>query len=102
MILNLLNNALDAMLERPTRRLGVQIDVEDEQCVMRISDSGGGIAEANLGRVFEPFFTTKPVGEGLGLGLAISYGIVRDLGGNLEAANSATGAVFTLRLPKHE
>ncbi len=101
-ILNLLNNALDAMLERPTRRLGVQIDVEDEQCVMRISDSGGGIAEANLGRVFEPFFTTKPVGEGLGLGLAISYGIVRDLGGNLEAANSATGAVFTLRLPKHE
>ncbi|SHL47638.1 sensor histidine kinase [Phytopseudomonas punonensis] len=101
-ILNLLNNALDAMLDRPTRRLGVQIDVEDEQCVMRISDSGGGISEANLGRVFEPFFTTKPVGEGLGLGLAISYGIVRDLGGNLEAANSATGAVFTLRLPKHE
>ena len=42
------------------------------------------------------------MGEGLGLGLAISYGIVRDLGGNLEAANSATGAVFTLRLPKHE
>lgn len=101
-ILNLLNNALDAMLDRATRRLGVQIDVEDEQCVMWISDSGGGIAEANLGRVFEPFFTTKPVGEGLGLGLAISYGIVRDLGGNLEAANSATGAVFTLRLPKHE
>ena len=101
-ILNLLNNALDAMLDSPARRLGVQIDVEDEQCVMRISDSGGGIAEANLGRVFEPFFTTKPVGEGLGLGLAISYGIVRDLGGNLEAANSATGAVFTLRLPKHE
>ena len=99
-ILNLLNNALDAMLDSPVRRLGVLIEVQGAQCVMRISDSGDGIAEANLGHVFEPFFTTKPVGEGLGLGLAISYGIVRDLGGNLEAANAATGAVFTLRLPK--
>ncbi|NQD80195.1 sensor histidine kinase, partial [Pseudomonas sp. CrR14] len=99
-ILNLLNNALDAMLDSPVRQLGVLIEVQGAQCVMRISDSGDGIAEANLGHVFEPFFTTKPVGEGLGLGLAISYGIVRDLGGNLEAANAATGAVFTLRLPK--
>jgi two-component system C4-dicarboxylate transport sensor histidine kinase DctB len=46
-----------------------------------VLDSGGGIAEADLAKVFDPFFTTKPVGEGLGLGLAVSYGIVHDAGG---------------------
>ena len=49
--------------------------------------------------MFEPFFTTKPVGQGLGLGLAVSYGIVRDLGGSLQASNGERGALFTLRLP---
>ncbi|MDD1506096.1 sensor histidine kinase [Pseudomonas sp. CNPSo 3701] len=98
-ILNLLNNALDAMLESPQRLLEVRIDVQDGQCVLQIRDSGGGIAPEHLGSVFEPFFTTKPVGDGLGLGLAISYGIVRDLGGSLEAGNHDAGAVFTLRLP---
>ncbi|TBU92069.1 sensor histidine kinase [Phytopseudomonas dryadis] len=99
-LLNLLNNALDAMLDSPTRVLGVLIEVQGDSCLLRVSDSGGGIPEEHLAHVFEPFFTTKPVGEGLGLGLAISYGIVRDLGGSLEAANGANGAVFTLRLPR--
>ncbi|MOA65043.1 Sensor protein ZraS [compost metagenome] len=49
--------------------------------------------------MFEPFFTTKPVGEGLGLGLAVSYGIVRELGGQLEVDNDRDGALFRLRLP---
>ncbi|VXD04653.1 Two-component system, NtrC family, C4-dicarboxylate transport sensor histidine kinase DctB [Pseudomonas sp. 8Z] len=98
-ILNLLHNALDAMVERDTRVLLVRIARDCDDCVLSVEDSGGGIAEQALGRVFEPFFTTKPVGQGLGLGLAVSYGIVRDLGGSLEADNSELGAVFTLRLP---
>ena len=98
-ILNLLNNALDAMQDSPERHLDILIDSQDGQCLLQIGDSGGGIAEQHLAAVFEPFFTTKPVGEGLGLGLAISYGIVRDLGGSLEAHNGARGAIFTLRLP---
>ncbi|TBU75525.1 sensor histidine kinase [Phytopseudomonas daroniae] len=99
-ILNLLNNALDAMLDSPQRVLGVVIELQGDSCLLQVSDSGGGILEEHLGSVFEPFFTTKPVGEGLGLGLAISYGIVRDLGGNLEVRNGREGAVFTLRLQR--
>ena len=49
--------------------------------------------------VFDPFFTTKPVGDGLGLGLAVSYAIVHELGGRLSVANQEQGAVFTLSLP---
>lgn len=97
-ILNLLNNALDAMLDSSQRVLDVVIELQGDSCLLQVSDSGGGIPEEHLGSVFEPFFTTKPVGEGLGLGLAISYGIVRDLGGNLEVRNGREGAVFTLRL----
>lgn len=49
--------------------------------------------------LFEPFFTTKPPREGTGLGLSISYGIIRDLGGTIEAANTPNGALFTINLP---
>ncbi|MHA6491825.1 sensor histidine kinase [Pseudomonas borbori] len=98
-LLNLLHNALDAMADAPPRRLQIRILSENGQCMLSVADSGGGIAESDLGHVFEPFFTTKPVGAGLGLGLAVSYGIVRELGGTLEAANGEQGAVFTLRLP---
>ena len=98
-LLNLLNNALDAMAGAEQRLLSVSIQRQGEQCLLRIGDTGGGIAAENLTRVFEPFFTTKPVGQGLGLGLAVSYGIVRELGGSLEVANGERGALFTLRLP---
>ena len=98
-LLNLLNNALDAMAESTVRQLQIRIERQAEQCLLSIADSGGGIAAEALDHVFEPFFTTKPVGAGLGLGLAVSYGIVRELGGSLEAANGEQGAVFTLRLP---
>ncbi|MFG0720276.1 ATP-binding protein [Pseudomonas sp. GLN_6] len=98
-LLNLLNNALDAMADSTVRQLQIRIERQAEQCLLSIADSGGGIASEALEHVFEPFFTTKPVGAGLGLGLAVSYGIVRELGGSLEAANSEQGAIFTLRLP---
>ncbi|WAJ37594.1 ATP-binding protein [Pseudomonas sp. GOM7] len=98
-ILNLLHNALDAMAGCEPRILLVRIARDGDDCMLSVEDSGGGIAEEALARVFEPFFTTKPVGQGLGLGLAVSYGIVRDLGGSLEAHNGELGAVFTLRLP---
>jgi two-component system C4-dicarboxylate transport sensor histidine kinase DctB len=98
-LLNLLHNALDAMAGAERRVLDVSIRRQGEQCLLSVADSGGGIASEHLASVFEPFFTTKPVGEGLGLGLAVSYGIVRELGGSLEAANGERGALFTLRLP---
>ena len=98
-LINLVGNALDAMADKPLRRLDCRLHSDAEQVILSIADSGGGIAQAHLASVFDPFFTTKAVGEGLGLGLAVSYGIVREAGGQLTCANLADGACFTLTLP---
>jgi two-component system C4-dicarboxylate transport sensor histidine kinase DctB len=65
-----------------------------------VRDNGPGLADAVLARMFEPFLTTKDAGRGLGLGLAISVGIVRDCGGRLSGANHPDGgAEFCIELP---
>ncbi|ROL72385.1 two-component sensor histidine kinase [Pseudomonas chlororaphis] len=97
-LINLLRNALDAMQDKPLKRLVIRIEADEQLWHLSVADSGGGIAEENLLSVFDPFFTTKPVGDGLGLGLAVSYAIVHELGGRLSAANLEQGAVFTLSL----
>jgi len=101
-LINLLHNALDAMAERPQRRLRILCERAGDVWQLSVADNGGGIPGEQLDQVFEPFFTTKPVGQGLGLGLAVSYGIVRDMGGTLEVSNDEQGAVFTLTLPAAE
>jgi two-component system, NtrC family, C4-dicarboxylate transport sensor histidine kinase DctB len=98
-LINLLRNALDAMANKPRKRLEIRLHADQQLWHLSVSDSGGGIAEEHLNNVFDPFFTTKPVGDGLGLGLAVSYAIVHELGGRLIAANQGDGAVFTLILP---
>ncbi|MCE1052220.1 sensor histidine kinase [Pseudomonas alloputida] len=99
-LINLLHNALDAMLDKRYKRLEIRIEPDGELWRLSVLDSGGGIAEADLAKVFDPFFTTKPVGEGLGLGLAISYGIVHEAGGQLRAENLPGGARLSLTLPR--
>ena len=70
------------------------------QVVVRIRDTGPGIAPETMSRLFEPFYTTKEVGKGTGLGLAITYGIIQEHGGQIAAANHPDGgAVFTVHLP---
>lgn len=98
-LINLLRNALDAMQEQPHKQLDIRLEAKAQHWHLSIADSGGGIAEEHLANIFEPFFTTKPVGDGLGLGLAVSYAIVHDLGGRLSVANQDSGALFTLTLP---
>ena len=98
-LINLLHNALDAMADKPRKRLEIRLHADQQLWRLTVSDSGGGIAEDHLNNVFDPFFTTKPVGDGLGLGLAVSYAIVHELGGRLSAANQGDGAIFTLTLP---
>ena len=98
-LINLLRNALDAMANKPRKRLEIRLHADEQLWQLTVSDSGGGIAEEHLNSVFDPFFTTKPVGDGLGLGLAVSYAIVHELGGRLCVANRGDGAVFTLTLP---
>ncbi|PYC21231.1 ATP-binding protein [Pseudomonas mosselii] len=99
-LINLLRNAIDAMADKRYKRLEIRIEADDGQWRLSVLDSGGGILDCDLDRVFDPFFTTKPVGEGLGLGLAISYGIVIDAGGRLQVENLPGGARFSLTLPR--
>ena len=84
--LNLLDNALQALPDGAAERHEVRVTTDvDEQgdAVIEIVDTGAGIAPHVLPRVFEPFFTTRPVGQGAGLGLSISHGIIHSLGGSL-------------------
>lgn len=100
-LINLLRNALDAMRDKPLKRLQISIDQETGSSHWRLTlcDCGGGIAEEHLANIFDPFFTTKPVGDGLGLGLAVSYAIVQESGGTLTVDNHGDGARFTIILP---
>ncbi|PWC80621.1 hypothetical protein TSH100_29540 [Azospirillum sp. TSH100] len=98
---NLLRNAADAMAGSGDRRLTLTAAHTTEGWEIRIRDSGTGIAEAHQFQLFDPFFTTKEVGQGLGLGLSLSYGIVRDFGGTLRAENNPDGgACFVVQLPE--
>lgn len=98
-LINLLRNALDAMRDQPRKRLEVHIEAVGEQWQLSVADTGAGIASEHLSSLFDPFFTTKPVGDGLGLGLAVSYAIIHSLGGQLSARNVAGGALFSFSLP---
>ena len=97
-IINLLRNALDATKDRSDPQIDILV-TSGETVVMTVRDNGTGITD--LENLFEPFYTTKAPGEGVGLGLAISSGIVNDLGGRLTARNaqSGPGAVFEIQLP---
>jgi two-component system NtrC family sensor kinase len=96
--LNIINNALDAMLENDGHTFKVVAGVSDNNVVIEFHDSGPGIKEAN--RIFEPFYTTKSIGKGTGLGLSICYGIVKEHGGEISARNGKTGgAIIEVRLP---
>jgi two-component system C4-dicarboxylate transport sensor histidine kinase DctB len=98
-LLNLLRNALDATADRAVRRITLASVETGEGVEIRIRDSGSGLPPEVLARIFDPFFTTKPVGQGLGLGLAISRMIMEELGGRLDAGNVEDGgAEFTLLL----
>ena len=98
-VLNLVNNALQAMA-RDGGRLTVSSEVADSAIVVTVRDTGPGIPAAILERIFDPFFTTKPVGQGTGLGLSICYGIVKKMGGRIEIDSRAgQGATFRVVLP---
>ncbi|WP_433588529.1 sensor histidine kinase [Pseudomonas koreensis] len=98
-LINLLRNALDAMQGKPGKRLEIRLEVDEQLWRLSVIDNGGGIAEEHLNQVFDPFFTTKPVGDGLGLGLAVSFAIVHESGGRLSVENGVAGAVFSVTLP---
>jgi two-component system, NtrC family, C4-dicarboxylate transport sensor histidine kinase DctB len=96
-LVNILSNAVDAVEDAENRLIEVTASVAGDRIRLRIRDHGEGVPQAIAERIFDPFFTTKRVGAGLGLGLSISYNIMKDFGGDLRVANHPEGgAVFTL------
>jgi two-component system NtrC family sensor kinase len=96
--LNLLVNAAFAVREGGEVRITTR--GEGERVVVRVSDTGRGIAPEHLTRIFDPFFTTKPVGEGTGLGLSVTYSIVERHGGEIAVeSEQGRGTTFTVTLP---
>ena len=96
--LNILVNAGHAIEQRGT--ITISTGREGERVFIEIGDSGKGIAAENLGRIFDPFFTTKPVGQGTGLGLSLSYSIVRKHGGHIDVQSRVGGGTrFRIVLP---
>ncbi|MBK8247245.1 MAG: PAS domain S-box protein [Gemmatimonadetes bacterium] len=99
-VLNLVVNAEHAMQGADTRRLVVRTERRDVHVMIVVSDTGAGIPAETQHRIFEPFFTTKPQGEGTGLGLSVSYGIVKAHGGEIIVESSpGAGTTFRVTLP---
>jgi signal transduction histidine kinase len=107
---NLINNAHHAMEKHGSGELTIstRYDPGTQEAVATIQDTGHGIPEKIRARIFDPFFTTKSVGEGTGLGLSVSYGIIQDHGGRIEvespvangqSGGTVPGAAFHVRLP---
>jgi two-component system NtrC family sensor kinase len=99
---HILRNAKQATSRKET--ISVRTFHLNELVYVQVRDEGVGIPKENLRRVFEPFFTTRGVGKGIGLGLTAAYGIVRRVGGDIEAHSEGPGkgATFTVRLPRAE
>ncbi len=104
-ILNLINNAIDAMEKSGgTIKIVTKIStIESKHLVIVIEDNGPGIPRDNLARIFDPFFTTKPVGKGTGLGLSICYGIIEKMNGKIDVHSEVgVGTRFRIWIPFQE
>jgi PAS domain S-box-containing protein len=98
--LNIMINAADAMHGRGALTIKTFPSADNNKVIIEFTDTGGGIPEEILPRIFDPFFTTKGVGEGTGLGLSMSYGIVREHKGNIEVDTvEGSGTTFRVVLP---
>ena len=99
-VFNLINNALDSVVESKTKKIHVDIHREGEFVQLTVADTGCGIPPENLRTIFDPFFTTKPTGQGTGLGLSISHSIAKSHGGEILCESEpCTGSKFKVLLP---
>lgn len=98
--MNLIMNARHAVGEEGTIRLSSRFVRHTGLVRIHVSDNGYGIEKKNLTRIFDPFFTTKPTGEGTGLGLSVSYGIIKSHGGQIDVVSTpGEGSEFIVTLP---
>ena len=99
-ILNCLNNAQEAI---PDHGGTIQLSTEhtDQTVLLHIRDTGKGIIDSDIVYIFEPFFSTKPAVEGTGLGLSVSYGIMKSHRGKIEVTDTSShGTTFTISFPR--
>lgn len=99
-MLNLLNNARDAVVDAPSRSITLRMVAGDAHGELRVIDSGPGVPPELRDRIMEPFFTTKPVGRGTGIGLSIARSLAEDNGGMLLLDEGEPATCFVLRLPR--
>jgi len=99
-LLNLLNNARDAVAGTPSPTIELRMSADEESAELRVLDSGPGIPPGLRERIMEPFFTTKPVGRGTGIGLSIARSLAEDNGGALVLDEQQPATCFVLRLPR--
>jgi len=98
--LNLVINAADAMDGNGQLTLSTRLNPAKSCIEISVQDNGHGISEENIEKIFDPFFTTKETGHGVGLGLAISYGIIKDHNGNISVeSETGKGTTFTVSFP---
>jgi signal transduction histidine kinase len=106
--INLVSNAIDAMDEKnsqadkpaESKKLTITSVLDGRLVTVFVTDTGTGMSEEVQAKLFEPFFTTKKVGKGTGLGVSISYGIVKDYDGNIEIESEVgKGTTFKLTFP---
>ena len=101
-IINLFTNALDAITGGPEKNINIDCLHKAGNIEIHVRDNGPGIDSELRGHIFEPFFTTKRIGQNLGLGLTISYNIIKNFGGKLIAdGDQNSGACFCIRLPEY-
>ena len=103
-LLNLLNNAMDAIIDQQGTAGGVIAVTlkgsDNGKATISVQDNGTGISPENIKKIFSPFFTTKPVGKGTGLGLSVCYGIIQQMGGKMDVDSSiGKGTTFSIALP---
>ena len=109
--MNIVSNAVEAMENGGTLTVRTRYVEANKKIIAEIGDTGPGIPEENIGDVFDPFFTTKASEDGMGLGLAISYTMIRKMGGDIRVTSTShkketglnlpTGTIFSVELPAH-
>jgi two-component system, NtrC family, sensor kinase len=98
--MNLVFNAIESMTQGGKLIIAGGRNTEKKTIWLTVTDTGCGIAPEDLSRIFEPFYTTKKEGKGVGLGLSMVYGIIRDHGGSVEVESEpGKGSVFKVVLP---
>ncbi|WP_439144157.1 sensor histidine kinase [Planktotalea sp.] len=100
-LVNLLSNAIDAMKNTDEKCIDMTVKIDAATACVEVRDLGTGMTQENIAQLFDPFYTTKEPGQGMGLGLSISYNIVKDFGGSLTGRNHPEGgAIFSVWLTR--